>query len=147
MGAKRAMDGSLVLELANRFVGEFVAPPDSGGARPNARPTVQDCEAFLQRGIVAFQRIRLAEDVLRDADSRGLITLADSDVDQIDALYREWLGRQARAEEFVVRLGSNGSQPANLDAFRQVCDEARDAVEQREWARLAATSSPLEIEQ
>lgn len=103
----------------------------------------RDCEEFLQKGINAFKFLRYAEEVMRQADYRGIESFTEELRETVGKLYGAWSGPCEMAEKWITALDKEGYVPDNLKAFREACDQVQEIVEQQEWRGRSAHARNL----
>jgi hypothetical protein len=137
------MTDNLVLRLADSRVHEYADEVTKLADRDKEAVVCRDCGEFLRRGIESAKFLRVAEGIFRDADYRGIAPYDDDIRKAMEALYIAWLRPCEFAERWIETLRGQEYVPDNLDAFRQVCDEMRDAVERKAWQSHATTARVL----
>ena len=101
----------------------------------------RDCEDHLEKGIVAVKWVRQAEETISEAIRAGLIEFSPNRLSEImRALLGAWLKSADKAEEWIGKLSECGHRPGNLEAFRAVASEAREAYELRQWLYVGRAS-------
>ncbi|HEV2968597.1 MAG TPA: hypothetical protein VGY55_01330 [Pirellulales bacterium] len=106
----------------------------------------RDCEAFLQLGIDAIQRIVRADRVIRKAIYDGVMEYDAKIDDGIRRSCQAWLSPCQFAEKWIIEQQARGHQIANVDDFRECSEEMRAIVEaqnQREGEPLPAAIMEL----
>jgi len=89
----------------------------------------RECEALLQLGIDAFHWIIRADRVIRNAVYDGVVACKAEVEEGIRSLCRSWLSPCQFAEKWIAKLQELGYQIANLDEFRECCEEMQAIVE------------------
>ncbi|MBS0266192.1 MAG: hypothetical protein JSS02_29955 [Planctomycetes bacterium] len=128
---------NICLDLAQRHVAEYTNESDRLMREHGAAMKCRDCEEFLQQGINAFKWLRQADDFLREADAAGVEAYTAELRETFDLLYKKWLEPLAFAEQWIQENVKGGYAPDNLAEFSQICEEAREFVETREWRHLS----------
>lgn len=140
------MSDNLVLRLSHLRVHEYADELGDVTSHHKDAMECRDCEDFLRKGIESARFLRIAENIFREADYRGISPFDDDLRRAVESLYIAWLNPSEFAEQWIDGLRGRGYVPDNLEAFRQTCDEMRDAVERKEWqshatnARILATA-------
>ncbi len=88
-----------------------------------------DCEEILAHGIKAYDWIKTAERVLREADEADLIDLDNELEEALCTLWEAWLAPVPGAEAMIATTERNGFTPENLKAFQDAKVDAAGIVE------------------
>ena len=131
------MSINLCLTVAQRRVRDYTDESDRLTAAHRDAMECRDCEEFLQHGINAYKWIKHADEFLREADYQGVAEMTQEVRDALDLLYKSWVSPCAFAERWIADTAEKGHEPDNLHSFREICEEARDVIQNREWRRMA----------
>jgi hypothetical protein len=77
----------------------------------------RECEDLLQCAVEAFNRLKGADETLREAAKAGF-DVGEEVKEAIDSLYRTWLAPRERAERRIRECRERGFSIENLDQFR-----------------------------
>lgn len=105
----------------------------------------RDCEDFLRKGVESARFLRIAENIFRDADYRGISPFDDDIRSAIESLYVAWFNPCDFAEKWIADLGARGYTPDNVATFRQACEEMRDAIERKDWLSHATNARVVSL--
>ena len=94
-----------------------------------------DCEEFLEKGILAFDWLKQAENTVREAIARDIIKLTEEGHKAFESLYYSWLNPCETAEARISTAKKNGYNPENLDRFNECCEQVRTWIEENEWRK------------
>ncbi|MFO1019106.1 MAG: hypothetical protein U0903_00175 [Planctomycetales bacterium] len=137
------MSENVALKLAEVCIHEYADESRDAWKDHAEAMNCRDCEEFLQKGINAFKFLRYAEEVMRQADYRGIEPFTGDLRETVGRLYRAWFGPCEMAEQWIETLGGQGYFPENLKAFREACDQVQEIVDQQEWHVRAAHARNL----
>lgn len=134
------MADNLVLRLAQLRVHDFADESAALASRHQDAMECRDCEDFLRRGIEAARFLRIAENIFRDADYRGIAKF-DADLQRsIESLYVAWFSSVETAEKWIHNLDLRHYVPDNLAEFRRACEQMHDALEHKTWQSHATSA-------
>lgn len=119
---------------------EFYAGQPSLMQEHSLAMNCRDCEDFLQLGIESYRWLCRAEEWLREEIYEGNRENCSELSKALDRLYSLWQLPVRWAEKWVESQVAHGYEPDNLAEFRQVCAEAQDTVDNRQWSNIAAES-------
>ncbi|MBW3538844.1 MAG: hypothetical protein KY476_01100 [Planctomycetes bacterium] len=136
------MSDNLVLRLARHRLQEYA--DDAELMRQHAEAVeCRDCEEFLQAGIDTFRFLRTAEELLREADWRGLHPMTPETREALHFLYAAWVEPCEDTKCWIRILSERGFKPDNADEFNRVSDEAHELLERSDWQRRATHARVL----
>ena len=102
-----------------------------------------DCESLLASAIQAYKILKIADELLREADYQGAETYTPETQRAVFDMHVAWLTTGELAQERIASLAAQGYVPGNLEEFQRTCDEVRDVVQQLEWANLAVRARQI----
>jgi len=114
------------LRLAKKHVEEY-RNQDAIMSQHREAMACRDCEGFLERGIEAYNWLRHADRVLRQAAVEGF-EVPEEARDALAALYRAWLHPCPRAEERIKEQEERNFRLRNLHEFRAACEYVEQQV-------------------
>ena len=114
------------LRLAKKRVEEY-RDQDAIMSQHQEAMACRDCEDFLEHGIEAYNWLRQADRVLRQAAVEGF-GVSEEARDALAALYRVWLNPCPHAEERIKQQEERNFRLRNLHEFRAACEYVEQQV-------------------
>lgn len=130
-----AIRDELSHKVAQSLVAEFSDGWDQVLVEHQYAMECRDCEDFLSKGLKAFRFIASSDEMLREADVRGISDYSQREFDAMTSLYREWLETSTKAGEWIARIAQFGHSPDNLHEFEKTREAAAAILEDREWLK------------
>jgi hypothetical protein len=118
---------SFELELAKKRVERFKDVSDELMRDHLDAMQCLDCQDALEKGVHAFEAIRRADDVLREAAGEG-IPVSEQLIAFVESLYELWLTPCELVEQWIRELEARGYRPDNLDKFREASRQVRRSL-------------------
>jgi hypothetical protein len=100
----------------------------------------QPYAAFLESGIKALVWLERCEEGFAEASSEGIFEIGPEVEEALEALHTAWLRPCTFAERWIVACQQNGYDIANLAAFRDGCERARDWLERNDHYKRSASA-------
>lgn len=95
------------------------------------------CESFLQSGINAYRWLTETEAAVRDAEDHDSGESSCDIEAAIESLYQAWLEPCELAENWISRVQCQGFTVANVDEFREICEDVDEKIRHLSWVRMS----------